>query len=518
MAENESFEALAVQNKEQKRQGNEQNDGDFVGEGDCNEEEEEEEEKEEKENQLSELQQIVPNSQKEEEVREEQVETLTVAPQSSTEILPKENDRYSGLKGNSAAETHVEAEYKEQVGSSHQEVLGNVADKSSEAQTQNQLQPSLCPTSLSELSPTSVTHPISSAPSPSPVKKNSPPEVKNAGITEAGDRSSAGLKALYVPVARTSIPDGYNWRKYGQKQVKSPKGSRSYYKCTYFDCCAKKIECSDHSGHVIEIVNKGMHCHDPPRKNKGTRKSRGGLSVGPILQTTVTEHTVRMLKDSEPDTLSMELVQETSAISERKRQSSSSSDESKETQIKEENIGEPEPKRRLKGNLECSKSFLKPGKKPKFVVHAAGDVGITGDGYRWRKYGQKMVKGNPHPRNYYRCTSAGCPVRKHIETAVDNTNAVIITYKGVHDHDMPVPKKRHGPPSAPLVAAAAPAAMSNLPIKKSDAVQSQVTSTQWSVGKEGELTGETLDLGGEKEKAIESARTLLSIGFEIKPC
>lgn len=41
---------------------------------------------------------------------------------------------------------------------------------------------------------------------------------------------------------------------------------------------------------------------------------------------------------------------------------------------------------------------LKSGKKPKFVVHAAGDVGISGDGYRWRKYGQKMVKGNPHPR------------------------------------------------------------------------------------------------------------------------
>ncbi|XP_024446053.1 probable WRKY transcription factor 32 isoform X1 [Populus trichocarpa] len=527
MAESESFEALAVQNKEHKREGNEQNDGDFVGEeeleGDYNEEEEEEEEEEEKESQLSELQQIVPSPQKEEQVREEQVETLTVVPRSSTEILPKENDQYSddlaGLKGNSAAETHVEAEYKEQVGLSHQEVLGSVADKNSGAQTQNQLQPSVCPTSLSELSPTSVTQPISSAPSPTPpVKKLSPPEVKNACISEAGNQSSAELKALYVPVAKTSIPDGYNWRKYGQKQVKSPRGSRSYYKCTYFDCCAKKIECSDHSGHVIEIVNKGMHSHDPPRKNKSTRKSRTGLSVGPILQTTVTEHTVRMLKDSEPATLSIELVQETSAISERKRQSSSSSDENKETQIKEENTSEPEPKRRLKGNLECSKAVLKPGKKPKFVVHAAGDVGISGDGYRWRKYGQKMVKGNPHPRNYYRCTSAGCPVRKHIETAVDNTNALIITYKGVHDHDMPVPKKRHGPPSAPLVAAAAPASMSNLPIKKADALQGQVTSTQWSVGKEGELNGETLDLGGEKEKAIESARTLLSIGFEIKPC
>jgi hypothetical protein len=126
---------------------------------------------------------------------------------------------------------------------------------------------------------------------------------------------------------------------------------------------------------------------------------------------------------------------------------------------------------------------------------------------------------NEFYRNYYRCTSAGCPVRKHIETAVDNTNAVIITYKGVHDHDMPVPKKRHGPPSAPpAAAAAAPASLSSLPIKKTDTLQNQVASTQWSVGKEGELTGETLDLGGEKEAAIESARTLLSIGFEIKPC
>ncbi|CAL5440714.1 unnamed protein product [Camellia sinensis] len=30
-----------------------------------------------------------------------------------------------------------------------------------------------------------------------------------------------------------------------------------------------------------------------------------------------------------------------------------------------------------------------------------GDVGILGDGYRWRKYGQKMVKGNPHPSYTY---------------------------------------------------------------------------------------------------------------------
>lgn len=119
-------------------------------------------------------------------------------------------------------------------------------------------------------------------------------------------------------------------------------------------------------------------------------------------------------------------------------------------------------------------------------------------------------------RNYYRCTSAGCPVRKQIETAIDNANAVIITYKGIHDHDMPVPKKRHGPPSARLIAAAAPASMSSAQLNKVNASQNGKASTQLSVDTGGELTGKAMELGG--EKAMESARTLLSIGFEIKPC
>ncbi|KAF2317045.1 hypothetical protein GH714_011214 [Hevea brasiliensis] len=407
-----------------------------------------------------------------------------------------------------------------QDGVSHAKVLGSATTQGAGAQIQNELQSSICSTSLSKLSPTSVTQLISSASDPTlPEPRLSPSKAYNASTQEADRQNSSDLKSLSAPIVKTRIPDAYNWRKYGQKQVKSPKGSRSYYRCTYSDCCAKKIECSDHSGHVIEIVNKGIHSHDPPQKNNYKRESKVALSSRPILSNSLMEHSISILKDSDQATLPKECMQETPMIPDKKRQSSSGSNWNGRIQIKEEHVCEPEPKRRVKKeNLECSGTLLKPGKKPKLVVHAGADVGVSSDGYRWRKYGQKMVKGNPHPRNYYRCTSAGCPVRKHIETAVDNTNAVTITYKGVHDHGMPVPKKRHGPPSAPLVAAAAPASMNNLQLKKTDTFQNQVTSTQWSVGKEGELTSEPLDLGGEKEKAMESARTLLSIGFEIKPC
>lgn len=32
------------------------------------------------------------------------------------------------------------------------------------------------------------------------------------------------------------------------------------------------------------------------------------------------------------------------------------------------------------------------------VVQTPSEVDIVNDGYRWRKYGQKLVKGNPNPR------------------------------------------------------------------------------------------------------------------------
>lgn len=44
-------------------------------------------------------------------------------------------------------------------------------------------------------------------------------------------------------------------------------------------------------------------------------------------------------------------------------------------------------------------------------------------------------------RSYYRCTYAGCKVRKHVERDVLDPKSVVTTYEGKHKHDIPVVAK-----------------------------------------------------------------------------
>ncbi|QHO52899.1 putative WRKY transcription factor [Arachis hypogaea] len=59
------------------------------------------------------------------------------------------------------------------------------------------------------------------------------------------------------------------------------------------------------------------------------------------------------------------------------------------------------------------------------------------DGYKWRKYGKKSLKKSPFPRSYYRCTAIGCNAKKRVDRYMDDPTHVLITYVGLHAHDLP---------------------------------------------------------------------------------
>ncbi|OIW05395.1 hypothetical protein TanjilG_28860 [Lupinus angustifolius] len=337
-----------------------------------------------------------------------------------------------------------------------------------------------------------------------------------------------------VPIDKPA-DDGYNWRKYGQKHVKGSEHPRSYYKCTHLNCPVKKKVERAPDGHINEIIYKCQHNHEKPQGNrriKDNSDTNGNASVQPNIDSNSQGWVGSSTKfeESKVDCSVLQSDQTSNQGASRQRPGSTESEEVGDVENRE--VGddrEPNPKRR---QVSPSPLSQKNATEAKIIVQTRSEVDLLDDGYRWRKYGQKVVKGNPHPRSgyvrkgvsgrsfalemcmlevemrvtaaverrkegedegytcfccikrerrgtrgfhvsaaeystdkinlhikgqlgargfveseedrctqpypsYYKCTSAGCNVRKHVERASTDPKAVITTYEGKHNHDVP---------------------------------------------------------------------------------
>ncbi|KAH7286224.1 hypothetical protein KP509_33G064700 [Ceratopteris richardii] len=70
--------------------------------------------------------------------------------------------------------------------------------------------------------------------------------------------------------------------------------------------------------------------------------------------------------------------------------------------------------------------------KYKVVLKCDKPYVVSSDGYKWRKYGRKSIKGSPYCRSYYKCRHVNCEAKKQVEMC--GADMVQITYDGLHLH------------------------------------------------------------------------------------
>ncbi|KAL0658470.1 hypothetical protein Bca4012_079055 [Brassica carinata] len=188
--------------------------------------------------------------------------------------------------------------------------------------------------------------------------------------------------------------------------------SSELLKCTYPKCPTKKKVETSLEGQITEIVYKGSHNHPKPQSTRRSSSSSSSTFHSAVFDHHG-DHSDSFVIQQDDNTTSGSLGDDELTVISRGE---------------EEDCGsEPEAKR-WKGESETNGTGNGNGSKtvrePRIVVQTTSDIDILDDGYRWRK-------------SYYKCTTPGCPVRKHVERASHDMRAVITTYEGKHNHDVP---------------------------------------------------------------------------------
>ncbi|KAH7570040.1 hypothetical protein JRO89_XS05G0035700 [Xanthoceras sorbifolium] len=280
-------------------------------------------------------------------------------------------------------------------GMTHQQALAQVTAQAAQAQSHLHIQADHS-SSLSSAPGTSMTQ-ISSFTASTTTQQQMPLSVSDSRLAmkESSDFSHSNQRSQ--PSSFTvdkPVDDSYNWRKYGQKQVKGSEFPRSYYKCTHPNCPVKKKVERSQDGQVTEIIYKGQHNHQPPTskraKDTGSLNGNSNNQGSSELASQYQSGNLNRLKEGLSGYRMSKKDQESSQVTPENLSGTSDSEEvdDAETAMDGKDEDEPDAKR----------------------------------------------------RSYYKCTTPGCNVRKHVERASTDPKAVITTYEGKHNHDVPAAK------------------------------------------------------------------------------
>ncbi|MQL87411.1 hypothetical protein Taro_019941 [Colocasia esculenta] len=347
-------------------------------------------------------------------------------------------------------------------GVSHQQALAHVTAQAVQAaQVNAHMHVQLASHSDVSAAATSPLQPANSdvsSPPPETQTLTSDTKVTNLETAECSNSKQSFQSAPVI--LDKPADDGYNWRKYGQKQVKGSECPRSYYKCTHPNCPVKKKVERSPEGQVTEIIYKGQHNHQRPPPNKrakescsltgGSNEVNGNFDVPDNSETASQGQVGNLNRSNEHRNVAQTSARDQESGQGTAEQLSGSSNGEEvgnpEGRTEDGNDIEQEPKRRkMDTRVTESSSSQRTVTEPRIIVQTTSEVDLLDDGYRWRKYGQKIDEYHQEIpcipivvcRSYYKCTNPGCNVRKHVERASTDPGAVITTYEGKHNHDVP---------------------------------------------------------------------------------
>ncbi|KAL8145570.1 hypothetical protein AgCh_003648 [Apium graveolens] len=211
-------------------------------------------------------------------------------------------------------------------------------------------------------------------------------------------------------IGRSKLPekpsdDGFNWRKYGQKLVRGNQFVRSYYKCTFPTCPAKKQVERSHEGNITDINCRGNHEHPKPQQSPRkpvsvqARTPENSSLVG--IEVPRSEDETTNIHKEKPHQIVLVETPKPLHVQASLDVMEFSASKSNKAKDRVDHDGDRDSKRRKRESSISGDNLASANREngeSRIVIQTTSLVDIVNDGYRWRKYGQKLVKGNSNPR------------------------------------------------------------------------------------------------------------------------